>query len=225
MNVWHVLNRGVEERDIVLDDEDRRRFVANLYAMNDSKAVDNMNYYFWRARFFNDITSAHSLRDRNLLVHIHGWCLMDNHFHILLSELGEGTIGKFLMKLNAGYAKYFNEKYKRSGTLFQGRTKKKLINNDAYFLWILHYIHFNPLDYFKKAGDWRTQRLNNPTGALDWLRRYRWSSFRDYDGIGDMAEILSGSFMFKDRGQYSKESKRYLSSLKDESLAPFYLEL
>lgn len=63
---------------------------------------------------------------------------MANHYHLLLSELVEGGITLFLRKLNIGYAKYFNERHGRQGTLFQSRTKKILIERHAHFLYILH---------------------------------------------------------------------------------------
>ena len=76
---------------------------------------------------------------------------MGNHYHLLLSERREGGISDFMRKVNVGYAKFFNEKYKRTGTLFQGRTKKVLVDSDAHFLHILHYIHLNPLDLLNGA--------------------------------------------------------------------------
>ena len=63
--------------------------------------------------------------------------MMKNHYHLLLSELVENGMSLFLRKLNVGYAKSFNEKYERVGTLFQGRTKKILIENDAHFNYII----------------------------------------------------------------------------------------
>ena len=224
MELWHALNRGVEKRNIVLDDQDRRRFVANLFAMNDSKPVDNLNFYFERAMDFEDISSVTTLRERDPLVQIHGWCLMNNHYHLLLSELKERGISKFLMKLNVGYTKYFNERYKRDGVLFQGRTKKKHIDTDAYFLWILYYIHFNPLDYRPDARTWRTQCLANPRQALAWLKKYRWSSFPDYAGVGDTADIIAGSFLFEDRKNHMREAERYLKTPNEEALSAYSLE-
>ena len=134
MELWHALNRGVDKRTIFEDSQDRARFVHDLFEFNDEKAAQNTS----RSNMSN-------LRSRSLLVDIHGWCLMKNHYHLLLSERVDGGITKFIRKLNIGYAKYFNEKYHRSGTLFQGRTKRVLISSDAHFLHILHYLHLNPL--------------------------------------------------------------------------------
>lgn len=214
MELYHVLNRGVDKRTIVLDDQDRKRFVADLYTMNDSQPVNNLNYRFARSM---DTGCPYSFeRTRKPLVQIHAWCLMNNHYHFLLSEVAERGISRFLHKFNMGYAKYFNERYSRSGALYQGKTKKILIEKEAHFLWILHYIHFNPLDYLSGAKEWRTQRLSDTKKTITWLKKYRWSSYRDYLGEQNFPEIVAGSFMFDDRIQYMQESKRYLSALAED---------
>lgn len=211
MELYHVLNRGVDKRAIVMDDQDRFRFTANLYAMNDGYPVDNHNYHFARSMAVGQPYSID--HEQEPLVQIHAWCLMNNHYHLLISEVAEHGMSLFLKKLNGGYAQYFNERYDRSGALFQGKTKRVLISHEAHFLWILHYIHCNPLDYFKKAGDWRAQCLIKPERALAWLKRYRWSSYQDYGDEPNFPEIIQGSFMFEDRREHMRESKRYLRAL------------
>jgi len=79
-----------------------------------------------------------------------------------------------------GYAKFFNEKYDRSGYLWQGRYKKILIETDAHFNYIPYYIHLNPLDRLHKQ--WRVGGVTDCTKALDVLDTYRWSSYLDYQG-------------------------------------------
>jgi len=216
MNLYHLLNRGVEKRDIVSDERDRQRFVTNLFVMNNKKAIENLGHVVARDGF-TDFVNLYKDRDR--LVNVHGWCLMNNHFHLLVSEKTEGGISTFLRKLNIGYANYFNERHRRSGSLFQGRTKKIVIENNAHFLWILHYIHFNPLDYARVAGNWRTQCLATPTKAFEWLNTYPWSSWNDYQTPGLYSPILEGSYMFKDREYYAKEAARILRSFNEAPLS------
>ncbi len=122
---------------------------------------------------------------------------MKNHYHLLLSERVEGGISLFLRKVNVGYANYFNERHDRKGTLFQGRTKKILIESEAHFLYILHYIHLNPLDYLKGAEEWRIRSKNgikNIKEVLEYLDSYRWSSYLDYSGKKNFPSILTTSF-------------------------------
>ncbi|MFZ2167739.1 MAG: transposase [Minisyncoccia bacterium] len=211
MELWHVLNRGVDGRNIFIDDSDYVRFVHNLYEFNDiAPANPNIGHHFKSM----DIVSPYiKMREREQLVEIHGWCLMKNHYHLLLSELTEGGMSMFLRKLNVGYAKSFNEKYSRVGTLFQGRTKKILIERDSHFNYILHYIHLNPLDYLRGAEEWRIRSKNGVAQtekALEHLDSYRWSSYLDYVGEKNFPSILTTS-IFKDAlGNYSNSLHEYL---------------
>lgn len=220
MQLYHVMNRGVDKRTIVLDQKDRKRFVADLYTMNDAETVAHQNYYFALAL---DQGIPYQIEDRVPLVQVHAWCLVQNHYHLLVSEIVENGLSRFMHKLNMSYAKYFNERYERSGPLFQG-TKSVPVTEDAHYLWIAHYIHFNPLDYQKQSADWRTQCIRNPTAALTALSEYRWSSYRDYINEKGFPEIVSGSFMYEERENISNESRRYLTSLSPEFVSAFSLE-
>ncbi|OGG53807.1 hypothetical protein A3H16_03465 [Candidatus Kaiserbacteria bacterium RIFCSPLOWO2_12_FULL_53_8] len=186
MELYHVLNRGVEKRDIFMDDRDRFRFVHGLLLFNTPKPANNTTYLL---ESDNDFVNRYSNSGR--IVDIHTWCIMKNHYHLLLSERIEGGLTLFLRKLNIGYANYFNEKYRRSGSLFQGRTKKILVNSDAYFMHILNYVHFNPLDYLTGARNWRQRSLGKPPRAHEYLMKYRWSSYRDYCGQKNFPSLLT----------------------------------
>jgi putative transposase len=201
MEFYHVMNCGVDKRNIVLDDADRRRFVRNLFEMNDSNPVFNTS------RRFAIVEPVRHERDP--LVQIHGWCLMNNHYHLLISELQENGVPRFLQKINMGYSKYFNEKYDRSGALFQGKTKKVLIDDESHYLYILLYIHFNPLDYLAGARDWRVKEIPSILGAKKLLSEYQWCSYRDYLGIGKYSAVITGSQLFETRAEHIAEVNNY----------------
>lgn len=226
MELWHVLNRGVDGRNIFIDDSDYVRFVHNLYEFNDTAPADpNIGYRFKSM----DIVSPYmKTRERERLVDIHGWCLMKNHYHLLISERIEGGLSLFLRKLNIGYAKSFNEKYKRTGTLFQGRTKKILIERDAHFLYILHYIHLNPLDYLAGSEEWRVRSKSgilSVAKALDHLDSYRWSSYQDYTGKKNFPSILTTSFFKGSLGDVGTATREYLRDAElDVDLSKLTLE-
>ncbi len=138
---------------------------------------------------------------------------MKNHYHLLLSERTPGGIGLFLRKLNVGYANYFNERYERKGALFQGRTKKIVIDHEAHFLYILHYIHLNPLDYLPGAEEWRIRSkssLPSIDEALAYLDSYRWSSYPDYAGKKNFPSILTMSFFKGALGDPHAATQEYL---------------
>ena len=224
MDLYHALNRGVDKRTIFLDDQDRARFVHDLYEFNDSKPVKNAGRI--------NKTNMSGLRDHSFtekpgerLVDIHGWCLMGNHYHLLLNECTDNGLSLFLRKLNTGYANYFNIRYERIGTLFQGRTKKILIDSDAYFLHILNYIHLNPLDLTEGAKTWREREVSNSNDALDFLHSYRWSSYQDYAGTKNFPSILTTKFfqeVFED--QYTNQLQQYLKDIEINSIKSILLE-
>ncbi len=220
MDLYHALNRGVDKRTIFLDSQDYARFVHDMYCFNTKTPANNTS----RGNMV-DLRSRPLIPDTEKIVDIHGWCLMNNHYHLLLSELSEGGITLFLRRLNIGYAKYFNERYKRSGTLFQGRTKKILIDTDAYFLHILNYIHFNALDHVNNTSEWRTRKVQNVNEALEYLKKYRWSSYLDYIGIRNFPSILTMS-LFQDvfDNDYHKAVERYLQDISSEDIKYITLE-
>lgn len=227
MGLWHALNRGVDGRDLFQDSQDYARFVHNLYEFNDANPSDNNRSRLFNSSGMRDFVNT-SLRPRKLLVDIHGWVLMKNHYHLLLSERIEGGITLFLRKLNVGYANYFNERYERKGTLFQGRTKKVLIERHSQFLYILHYLHLNPLDYLRGAQEWRIRSkgsIGSVSGALDYLSSYKWSSYLDYAGTKNFPSILTTS-LFKDAlGNYQDVLKEYLRDAQyDQGIAKLSLE-
>ncbi len=219
MELYHVLNRGVEKRNIFMDERDYVRFVHDLYEFNDEKPALNVNYSFKNMDLRNPY-----IRDRKLIVDVHGWCLMKNHYHLLLSERVEGGLTKFFRKLNVGYANYFNERYDRDGSLFQGRTKKIHINSDAYFLHILNYIHFNPLDYFAETQGRRTRNIENANKAHGYLLKYRWSSYPDYCGQRNFPSILTMDLFSEPPAKFKKHILEYSRDRHADLPAQFLLE-
>jgi putative transposase len=219
MELYHALNRGVEKRTLFLDDKDRLRFVHDLYEFNDSAPAPEFVKY---RDFVNPDIAGRRGRDR--VVDIHGWCIMGNHYHLLLSERVENGLSLFLRKLNVGYANYFNERYKRSGTLFQGRTKKIRISNDAHFLHILHYIHLNPLDFLKGSETWRTLEIKNAKDALAHLEAYRWSSYLDYCSKKNFPSVITKELFGDIFKNYPRVITSYLADLELTAVRPFLLE-
>ena len=197
MELYHLLNRGVDKRKIVLDDHDRVRFVHDLFAFNSTASSLN---------FEQPERQLEQHRAHERLVDIHAFCLMGNHYHLLVSEVIERGISLFMQKLNMGYSKYFNERHGRTGALWQGRFKKIRISRDAHFLYIPYYIHLNPLDL--AMPEWRDGKVKNASRALNFLRAYRWSSHLDYIGEKNFPSITRRDFLsdiFQTRKMYEKE--------------------
>lgn len=206
MELYHVLSRGVDKRKIFLNDKDRFRFVHNLFEFNNQDNVLNNTYFFGNAGTI-DVRRRYNKKKRKLLVDVHAFCLMDNHYHLLISSKIENGIPKFMKKINMGYSKYFNIKYDRSGALFEGRHKKILIREEAHFIHLPYYIHLNPLDYI--ASEWRNRKIKDFKKSIDFINSYRWSSHLDYTGKNNFPSVTQRNFLL---GFFGGD-KKYLNSI------------
>ncbi len=132
--IYHVMSRGNEKRHIFFDNEDRQKFLSILLK------------YLKKTDFT-----------------IYSFCLMDNHYHLLIYE-GEEGISSIMKLINTSYAIYFNHKYKRNGHLLQDRFKSEAIEDESHLLAAVRYIHNNPV---------KANMVNHP-------EKYAWSSYRAY---------------------------------------------
>ena len=114
------------------------------------------------------------------LVSILGYCLMPNHFHIILYEHSEGGITKFMGKLLTAYSMYFNTKYERSGPLFTHPFRSEHISNEPQYLYIFSYVHLNPISLIDE--NWKENGVKNKREAKKFLESYEYSSYLDFLG-------------------------------------------
>lgn len=138
---YHIYNRGSDKRDIILDEEDIKRFFQGLIEFNSEEPVKSIYLKNLKKYKFKELSSSTTQK----LVDIIAYCINPNHFHLILSPLMEKGIEKFMQRIG-GYTRYFNEKYDRSGVLFQGRFKSKEILDDRYLTQLSAYVNFNNLD-------------------------------------------------------------------------------
>lgn len=176
---YHLYNRGIDKRVIFKLKSDYERFVMLLYVSNsndESFRLDNLINRLHKN--FDEIL----ILDRGKpLVSVGAWCLMTNHFHILVRQEVDGGITKFMKKLGTGYSMFFNIKYQRQGALFGGPFKSKLIGiGDNYLRHLFGYIHLNPLDI--KFSGWKKEVKKSSTRLKQFLESYAYSSYLDYIG-------------------------------------------
>ena len=131
---YHVYNRGVDKRVVFPTGADLRRFIDCMIAFNTEKPVGSLLEL--RSRKTKEGNKTRKLVD------IICFCLNPNHFHLLLRQNIEGGMAQLMQRLG-GYTQYFNRKYKRSGTLFEGKYKSVLINTNEYLLHVSAYINLN----------------------------------------------------------------------------------
>ena len=225
MEIYHILNRGVDKRKIFLDKEDYLRFIHDLYEFNDEEPAEKVYYYFNKYKY-GDVGRPHIERKkRKRIVDLLAFCLMPNHYHLLLVPKKPECLTLFMKKLNGGYAKYFNEKYQRTGTLFERRFKRILIKREEHFTHIPYYIHCNPLDL--EYPEWRNRELKNPQEAIKFLEKYRWSSHLDYLGIKNFPSVTQREFLldvFEGEKGYKEAIENWLKSFDLAEIKQWTLE-
>jgi len=189
--LYHVVSRGNNQQDIFFGNRDYFRFLQDLFEFNDEDSIVST----YRSILTNPSGSDpdglevmvperrnkhNRSKKRKMLVEILAFCLMPNHFHLLLRQVRDKGISLFMKKVKGGYAAYVNKKYERSGSLFQSHFKAVDIENDYQLNTIFSYIHTNPCQLV--APEWKTMGLKNEKMALGKLNSYRWSSYFDYIG-------------------------------------------
>jgi REP element-mobilizing transposase RayT len=133
---YHIYNRGTDKRKIILEKNDLDRFLKSIKEFNTLEPIGSiyeLSFEKEKLEFSGRATK---------LVSIVAFCVNPNHFHFLITPLVEKGVERFMHKIG-GYARYFNEKYKRNGTLFQGKFKSKYVLDNKYLLHLSAYINMN----------------------------------------------------------------------------------
>jgi len=134
---YHIYNRGVDKRITFTDEYDIRRFFQSMVEFNTVKPIGSL----YENSFLQLGGETPKLGEK--LVNIIAYCLNPNHFHLILEQLVEGGISEFMKRLGGGYTGYFNKKYTRSGSLFQGVFKDVHIDTNEYLLHVSSYVNLN----------------------------------------------------------------------------------
>lgn len=179
---YHCYSRGVEKRKIFLDANDYNRFLHLLYLGNSAPAIHRSNL-----RGSSPAVILNAERG-SPLVAIGAYCLMPNHFHLLLKEIVEGGISTFMQKIGTAYSMYFNIRHEHVGGLFAKPFKSKHIANDRYLRRVAQYIHLNPAELFD-AG-WKHGRVKNMRALEKKLMHYHYCSLPDYYGVKRIERII-----------------------------------
>jgi len=209
---YHIYNRGVEKRTIFTTDADRYRFLRSLYFCNDESPATNSYRGKDNRDAITELCEVEPRTVRELLVKIHAYILMPNHFHMILEQVAEDGIRRFMQKLGTAYTMYFNIKHnKRVGSLFQGRFKAVLVDEESQLNYLPYYIHASALDLADYK--WREGKLSNPKAVMEYLDNYKWSSHQDYSGVSNYPSIIDMSFLPEIIGsekEYRNDFKEWL---------------
>lgn len=140
---YHIFNRGVDKRDIFIDEEDFDRFFQCMDEFNVVEPIGSIYENSFRKTQSGGKDSNLVKKKKEKLVNIICYCLNPNHYHFILEQVADNGIEKFMHKIGMGYSKYFNNKYKRSGTLFQGPFKAVHIDSNEQLLHTSVYVNLN----------------------------------------------------------------------------------
>lgn len=201
--VYHIFNRGTEKRHVFLRQKDYERFIVNLILFNtQQKPISNLSRY--------NLESAFKKIPSDPLVKIHAFSLLPNHFHIMVEQLIDNGIARFMHKIEMGYSHYFNKFYSRNGNLFQGTYKMVHVDNNAYRIYLPIYIHLNPLELLDSEKHWKEKGIKNKKNAFNFIKNYPWSSLGEYLGLKSMPFIAHDIC-----GHLYENSREWENALKD----------
>ncbi len=162
---YHLYSRGVEKRKIFLEAQDYQHFLYLMYVCNTKKSIT-----------LRDL--GKSFDRGETIINIGAYCLMPNHFHILVREKVKGGISDYMRKLLTAYVMYFNKKYERTGRLFESVFKSEHVDSDEYLKYLYSYIHLNPAKLVDK--NWRENANRDTRDLLEFTCSYRYSSISEY---------------------------------------------
>jgi len=189
---YHIVKRGTDKRKIFLDLEDHIRFMNSLLVFNDQNPASWREAIFWKQ---DTAFLLKSYRPKNPLVELCAFVLMKNHFHLLVRQLAENGIITYMRKLG-GYAYHFNKKYERTGSLFEGRYRIKLIKTETQLKNNFVYIHTNPVEIVEPK--WKDWQVDDSRKAIQFLENeYRWSSYWDYLGKSNFPLVTNRNFFLE----------------------------
>ncbi len=183
---YHCYNRGVDKRIVFRHTRDYERFLALLYTSNGNKS-DTIS-----SRFNLDLRSILTEKDTrgDALVDIAVYCLMPNHIHLVLKQLVDGGIAKFMQKVFTAYTMYFNSRSARTGALFAGTYKAKHIDDDRYLKCVVPYVLLNPIELFQPK--WK-DGVRDLVAAKKQLSEYQYSSAASFAGKESLTAKITGT--------------------------------
>jgi len=193
--IVHIFNRGNNREKIFYDQGDFKAFLfrVGLALGIDSKILKTENLTsvpFSRIR----------INSNKNLFELHSFCLMPNHFHLLIEQKGEVPISKLILQICTSYAMYINKKHKRIGHVFQDQFKAVLIENNSQFMWTSAYIHMNPVK----------------NGLAKSPGEYVWSSYNDFSSERNLP-IVSKELLIETFGGKNNFIKETLALVSDKN--------
>jgi len=205
---YHIFNRGMSKQLIFHDDKDRARFIFLILHFQSPTIIQNIGRsvkLFVQHSVFNIDKKIKEEIVKNKFIELTSFCLMPNHFHLIVKEVEGNGMARYMQRVLNGYTKYYNTKYNKSGHLFQGPYKAVHVKNNNQLLYLSAYIHRNPREL---------------KGWLNKENIYKWSSYQDFINKNRFEELLVFDIIskqFKNKKEYDEFVKTSPAKLfKDE---------
>ena len=191
--MYHIYNRGIDKRTIFENNSDYNRFLESILELNTENPLGGLfhKHVLERKGVINSIVE-------NKQIDLIAYCLNQNHFHLIVKQISDNGISKFMHRLGTGYTQYFNNKNNRTGSLFQGKFKSKHIDTNEYLLYLSAYVNLN--DKIHKVSN------NKEDTIFSSLEEYT----KNINGLCNKNIILN---QFKNKEEYVKFLDDSLSEL------------
>ncbi|MDP1690327.1 MAG: transposase [bacterium] len=196
---YHLYNRGVDKRSIFNDREDVERFLQCMQEFNVIEPIGSLYENSFRRDQLGGQASKLVAEEDSPLIEFIAYCLNPNHYHFILKQLVDRGIEKMMQKIGTGHTMFFNNKYERSGALFQGKYKAVHIDSNEYLLHVSSYVNLN-------------DRVHQLGGQASKLVRSSWGEYTDVriKGICEKGIILE---QFRNGNEYKKFAIDSLESI------------
>ena len=198
---YHIVVRAVGDTVVFDDEKDFYRGIFSIYEFNNSNPVE-----IWLRRMQRKKEklleklgrpTSQFLDKRDRFVDILAFAFMPNHLHLILKQLKDNGITEFMKKVNGGYAKYFNEKYKRMGHLFN-KFRAIHIKDDDQLRNVFLYVHTNLISLIEPG--WKEKGIKNPNKVIKFLENNKRHSYMDYIGKSAFPSVTQRDFFLEFMG-------------------------
>lgn len=194
-NIYHIYNRGNNKEKIFFDEQDYRAFLFR-FGLCLGFTEEELNKEKLTSMSYSRIRITDTKKG---LFKLHVFCMIQNHFHLLIEQIGNVPISKLMSKLCTSYSKYLNKKHKRVGHVFQDKFKAVLIENNPQLIWVSSYVHMNAVK----------------DGIVKHPSDYEWSSYNDYASSRNIP-IVNKEFLIETFGSIDNLIEQTLNfSVKD----------
>lgn len=198
---YHIYNRGVDKRALFIESRDFERFFESMSLLNINGSTGSLDRAMIKRK--HGVFTETKMVDK--LIEFIAYCINLNHFHLILRPIADKGVEKFMHKLEMSHSKYINAKYKRSGALFQGSFKAKLIDSNEYLLHLSSYVNLNHMAHSR----------DNRTNAFS---RTSWNEYTKDNPAHSICDTKIVLEQFKNRKAYQRFAEESLKDIVERKI-------